>query len=81
MKDIRIEYPAKGCTYNHDAYGVYQYDIYPRGTVLAGQTRRRYLGEYPTQDEAQKAHPEATPGCGCGYQPPDLSHLPDDTDY
>jgi hypothetical protein len=81
MKDIRIEYPARGTTYCKQVYGVYSYDRWPRSSVLAGQQRRTWLGEYPTQEEAQLAHPEAKPNCGCGFQAPSLSHLPDDGDY
>lgn len=31
---LRIEYPMHGATYHKDKYGVYEYDTYPRGSVL-----------------------------------------------
>lgn len=80
MNEIKIEYPCAGATYNHPEYGVYQYSIYPRSSVLAGQTRRIFLDRFPTLEEAQAAFPDAEL-VGCGYQPPYLGHLPDDGDY
>lgn len=80
MNEIKIEYPCAGATYNRPEYGVYQYSIYPRSSVLAGQTRRIFLDRFPTLEEAQAAFPDAEL-VGCGYQPPYLGHLPDDGDY
>lgn len=80
MKDIRIEFPSRGATYCKREFGVYQYDEHPRGSVLEGQTRRRFLDSFDTLEEAKAKYPDAKQS-GCGYQPPDLSHLPDDTDY
>jgi hypothetical protein len=76
-RDIRIEYPSRGATYNTPEYGVYTYDTYPRGSVLAGQQRRTFLNRFPTLEEAQKAYPGAAySGQGaCGYQRPYLGHL------
>jgi hypothetical protein len=56
---IVIEYPAVGATYRHDAYGVYQYDAYPQGTVLAGQERRSALDQFGKFLEAREAYPDA----------------------
>ena len=81
MEDIRIEYPSAGATYCREEYGVYQYDTYPESSVLAGQTRRRFLGSFETFDEAKDNYPSATHSIGSGYQPPYLNHLPDDGDY
>lgn len=75
--DVVIEFPSIGATYFRHEYGVYAYDEYPASSVLAGQTRRRWLAAFPTLAEAQAAHPDArvaTPG----YAPPSLDHLPDD---
>jgi hypothetical protein len=77
----RIEFPSRGATYCTQEYGVYEYSTYGRGSVLAGQQRRVFLGSYLTEAEAKAAFPDATPAEGCGYRAPDLSHLPDDTDY
>jgi len=78
--DIRIEYPSRGATYCEDEYGVYEYSRYESWSVLAGQERRRFVGAFPTLEEAQAHFPEAS-FSGCGYQPPYLGHLPDDEDY
>lgn len=79
MKEIRIEFPSKGATYCKNKYGVYEYSTYPRDSVLAGQERRRFLGQFDTLEEAQSAYPGADIS-GCGYQPPYLGHLPEDGD-
>lgn len=78
-KDVRIEYPSRGTTYCKDVYGVYEYGTYPRGSVLAGQQSRRFIGQYDTLEEAKAAHPEATwKGDGaCGFQKPYVGHLPE----
>ena len=78
---IQIEYPSRGATYNRpDEYGVYEYSTYPASSVLAGQTRRVWLDSYTTLEEAQAQYPDAEVTLSC-YQPPCLSHLPDDSDY
>ena len=60
MAEKAIEYPAHGTTYHHDdRVGVYEYDRYPQGSVLAGQSRRKFLGFYFTIQEAADAHPDA----------------------
>jgi hypothetical protein len=59
MTSVVIEYPAQGSTYHHDAYGVYAYGVYPRGSVLEGQERRSNLGTFDTLTEAQAAFPDA----------------------
>ena len=80
MSRTQIEYPCAGATYSHPEYGVYQYGVYPRSSVLAGQTRRVFLDRFPTLEEAQKAYPEAELTGSC-YKEPYLNHLPDDGDY
>ena len=71
-----IEFPARGATYCHQEFGVYEYGTYPRHSVLAGQTSRRFLGSYETLREAQSAHPGAKAAEGCGFRAPSLNHLP-----
>lgn len=78
---IFIEYPSAGATYCRDEYGIYAYDTYPEGSVLEGQTRRRFLGSFERFDEARKHYPTAIFVECSLYTPPDLSHLPDDEDY
>lgn len=80
--DLRIEFPSQGATYCRQRYGVYQYDTYPRTSVLAGQERRTFLDDFATLAEAQSTYPTATPDCGCGYIDIDArtAHLPGDDD-
>lgn len=75
--DIRIEFPSQGTTYSRDEYGVYQYSTYPRSSVLGGQERRAFLASFETIEEARAEFPGADES-GCGYQPPFLSHLPEE---
>lgn len=79
--EIRIEYPSRGATYVRPVYGVYEYGVYGRGSVLAGQTRRVFLDSFATLDEAKAAYPGAFVVNGSGYAPPSLAHLPDGPDY
>ena len=41
------------------AFVVYGWDQYPKGSVLAGQSRKNYLGTYPDEASARDSHPEA----------------------
>ena len=66
-----IEHPSEGATYSTDDYGVYEYGVYPRGSVLAGQERRTFLGSFETLAEAQAAFPHAEESPG-QYRPPYL---------
>lgn len=77
--DLRIEYPARGSTYCRQEYGVYEYGRFGRGSVLAGQTRRIFLGSFATLEEAQAAFPSATTS-SCGFQPPFVGHLSPERD-
>jgi hypothetical protein len=76
-----IEFPSLGKTYCRQEYGVYEYDTFPESSVLAGHQRRRFVGSYPTLEQAQRSHPDALPVDGSLYQDIDLSHLPDHGDY
>lgn len=80
-EDVRIEYPSHGATYTRAEYGVYRYGIYPRSSVLAGQTSRTFLDSFATLEEAKAAYPAATVAAGSGYAPPYLGHLPDGPDF
>ncbi len=78
-RDIRIEYPSAGATYNRPEFGVYEYTEYPRGSVLAGQQRRAFRDSVETIEEARAAYPGADE-TDCCFQPPFLDHLPDGED-
>jgi hypothetical protein len=75
VKEQKIEYPIVGATYHHDEYGVYEYDEFPPSSVLAGQTRRRFLASFSKLEDAQKAYPDAEWINGSAYEP---VYLPDE---
>jgi len=77
MAEIRIEFPSVGATYTLEEYGVYQYDRYPEGDVLAHQERRRHLDSFRTLEEAQAKYPDA-PLCGPGFDRETMLGLPSD---
>lgn len=70
-----IEYPSVGLSYHEDKYGVYEYDIHPDSSVLAGQVRRVFIDWYDTEEEAVAAHPDAERGCPPGFDR--VSHVYD----
>ena len=76
-----IEQGSRGATYrnSNDTFTVYEISTYPRSSVLAGQQRRVWLGEFTSLDAAQQAYPKAKLS-GCTYKAPYLEHLPEDGD-
>jgi len=69
MEDMRIE-PERGAEYRRDGeFAVYVYDVYPEGSVRAGQERRRFLdGGFTSEAGAKDAYPAATIEGGSGYR-------------
>lgn len=69
MENLRIE-PERGAEYDHDGeFAMYEYGVYPEGSVLAGQERRRFRdGGFTSAAEAKAAYPEATVAGGSGYR-------------
>lgn len=59
---------------------VYGFGTYPRSSVLAGQTMKRYLAGFATEAEARAAYPEAE--ADVGYRDPcnTYDHLPGEDD-
>jgi hypothetical protein len=77
MRDIRIEFPAQGKTYCHQEFGIYEYDVYPEGSVNEGLERRRFLDRFSKLSEAQEAFPGATwEGEGSGFREHPLPETP-----
>jgi len=74
---VSIEYPSMGETYNYPEFGVYEYGVYPRTSVLAGRTRRTFLDSFPTLAEAKAAYPNADVGPSA-YHYDSLADLPDE---
>jgi hypothetical protein len=80
MKNLTIE-RSRGATYSHpNRFAVYEHSVYPRHSVLAGQSCRRFVDDFDSIAAAQAAHPTARVISGTTYAPPDLSHLPEE-DY
>lgn len=70
----RIEFPAAGRTYNMgDKFGVYEYGVYPRSSVLAGQSRRSFLDAFDSVEAALAAYPDAEGGAEAKAAAFDLS--------
>ena len=55
-KEITIE---KG---RHGGWSVYEFDTYPSSSVLAGQTRKRFINTYDDLSQAEKHYPLADVG-------------------
>jgi hypothetical protein len=55
---------------------VYEHGTYGRDSVLAGQSRRSWLDDFETLEEAVTAYPDARVIDGSTYQPMCLNHLP-----
>ena len=68
-KDLTIEYDSQ-----YKWFSLYEFGIYPRGSVLEGQQMKTFKGHYDTVEEAMKANPRAT----VGYRDPQntFNHLP-----
>lgn len=69
---------ARGATYASDRWAVYEHGEYERGSVLEGQSRRAWLDDFETLQEAVIAYPDALVVEGTTYQPPYLGHLRDE---
>lgn len=75
MTALTIE-RARGATYASGRWAVYQHGEYERGSVLEGQSRRVWLDDFATLDEARAAYPDADVIDGSTYRPQSLNHLP-----
>ncbi len=75
MSDLTIE-QGRGATYSSDRWTVYEHGVYDRDSVLSGQSRRSWLDDFETLEEAVIAYPDAVVCAASTYQPPCLNHLP-----
>lgn len=64
--------------YGRTSYSVYAFDTYPRGSVLEGQTRKRFVASYDSEADAVAAFP----GASVGYRSAGntYGHLPSEAD-
>jgi len=70
MKEITIEKDKYG------GWSVYEFDTYPRSSVLSGQTRKRFINSYDNISEAEKHYPKADICARDAHN--SFDHLPDD---
>lgn len=75
MVDQTIE-RGRGETYASERWTVYEHGVYGRDSVLSGQSRRSWLDDFDTLEEAQKEYPEAVVCAFSTYSAAYLSHLP-----
>jgi len=67
---------GRGETYASDRWTVYEHGVYDRDSVLSGQSRRSWLDDFDSLEEAQKAYPEAVVCVVSTYSAACLNHLP-----
>ena len=75
MTDQTIE-RGRGETYSSDRWTVYEHGVYDRDSVLSGQSRRSWLDDFDSLEEAQKAYPEAVVCVVSTHSAACLNHLP-----
>lgn len=63
----------------YGTFSVYEFGVYPDSSVLAGQTRKSFVGMFDTIEKAQAAHPEADEGFRDAHN--HFDHLPDEPDW
>jgi hypothetical protein len=59
-----------------DGYSVYEWGVYPRSSVLAGQDRKQWIDGFDTLEEAQAAYPDADVGFRSAHNT--FDHLEDE---
>ena len=75
MPDLTIE-RGRGMTYSSERWTVYEHGTYDRESVLSGQSRRIWLDDFDTLEEAVIAYPNAVVCAFSTYSAPCLNHLP-----
>ncbi len=63
----------------YGTFSVYEFGVYPRSSVLAGQTRKTFVDMFDTIEEAKASHPEAEEGFSDPHN--HFDHLPDEPDW
>jgi hypothetical protein len=64
--------------FDHDKYKVYEWSVYSKNSVLAGQTMKRFVDWFDTEFAARQAHPTATVSTRSAHNT--FSHLPSEAD-
>lgn len=58
----------------YNQWAVHEFSVYPRHSVLAGQTCKRFLNFFDSEEDAKAAHPKADIGYRGAYNT--FGHLP-----
>ena len=66
-------------TNEYGTFSVYGFGVYPKSSVLAGQTRKTFLDMFDTIEDAKAAYPEAGEGFRDAHN--HFDHLPDEPDW
>lgn len=61
-----------------DHWAVYEWGVYPRSSVLAGQSRKRFVKSFDSEEAARAAYPDAEVGYRSAHNYYD--HLPGEDD-
>lgn len=64
--------------FDHDEYKVYEWGVYEKNSVLAGQTMKRFVTWFETEAAAREAYPTAEVGSRSAHNT--FSHLPCESD-
>lgn len=72
MADQTIEEKGEGF------FAVYEFGVYDRNSVLAGQTKKQFLDGFNTLEEAQAKYPSAEQGYRSAHN--SYGHLPGEDD-
>lgn len=62
----------------YGGWTVYKWGVYERSSVLAGQTKKQFVDNFDTLEEAQEAYPKAEVGYRSAHNT--FDHLPDPDD-
>ena len=54
IEEYTLEYDSR-----YDEWNIYTWGVYPKNSVLAGQTMKRFVNAYKTKEEALEAYPSA----------------------
>jgi len=76
MADFQIQERE---TFRGTEYIVYEFGVYGRNSVLAGQTKKQYIHSFDSLEEAKEAYPNASFGSRSAHNT--YSHLPSENDF
>ncbi len=81
MTERKFEFKTVREDHQYGGFDVHGFDRFPRGSALAGQSRKCWLANYSTREAAKAAHPDAKMGHDMLDPVNTFDHLPDGPDY